>query len=48
MFLPAFIKKEKVKEVRLEIPDYTVLYNQYIEKNKQKEEKEKVIHIQIY
>jgi len=48
MFLPALIKKEKVKEVRLEIPDYTEQYNQYIEKNKQKQEKETVIHIQIY
>jgi len=48
MFLPAFIKKEKVKEVRLEIPDYTEQYNQYIEKNKVKQEKETVIHIQIY
>jgi rhamnose utilization protein RhaD (predicted bifunctional aldolase and dehydrogenase) len=48
MFLPAFIKKEKVKEIRLEIPSYSEQYNQYIEKNKQKEQKETVIHIQIY
>jgi len=48
MFLPAFIKKEKVKEVRLEIPNYSEQYYQYIEKNKEKQEKETVIHIQIY
>lgn len=48
MFLPAFIKKEKVKEIRLEIPDYFEEYKQYIEKNKQKQEKDTIIHIQIY
>lgn len=48
MFLPAFIKKEKVKEIRLEIPDYTEQYIKYIENNKEKEKKETVIHIQIY
>jgi hypothetical protein len=48
MFLPAFVKKEKLKEARLEIPNYYEEYKVFIEKNKEKEQKETVIHIQIY
>jgi len=52
MFMPAIIKQqEKQAEKRLEIPDYTQQYYEYLEKKKEKQENNKpetVIHIQIY
>jgi hypothetical protein len=52
MFIPAIIKQqEKQAEKRLEIPDYTQQYYEYLEKKKEKQENNKpetVIHIQIY
>ena len=52
MFIPAIIKQQdKQVEKRLEIPDYTQQYYEYLEKIKEKEQNNKletVIHIQIY
>ena len=51
MFIPAIIQKQKEAEKRLEIPDYSQQYYEYLEKKQEKEKNNKqetVIHIQIY
>jgi hypothetical protein len=46
MFLPP--KKEKRKELLLELPNYYEEYQKYIQKKEKEDKKETVIHIQIY
>jgi hypothetical protein len=48
MFIPAFIKKEKNKELLLELPNYFEEYQKYINNKQEQNKKETVIHIQIY
>ena len=48
MFIPAFIKKEKQKELLLDLPDYREQYEKYKENIDKNNKKETVIHIQIY
>lgn len=54
MFLPAFEEKRKreqleyTKENRLELPDYSEQYEQYIKKQKEEKAPETVIHIPLY
>jgi|688.fasta_scaffold23064_15 hypothetical protein len=46
MFIPP--KKEKRKELLLELPNYYEEYQNYIQKKEKENKKETVIHIQIY
>jgi hypothetical protein len=46
MFIPP--KKEKTKELLLELPNYYEEYQNYKQKKEKENKKETVIHIQIY